>query len=140
MFIANEVPMNISQPQRGGMGLRWAIHAAPRGLGMIMVRGGCYNHGAPTELGRTRSALRSQPPLGQKPGRRTPVAQILVTLDGQSPSRHPRLPLISSGHDMVGSPILFNSYLASHRQPSPHQTICQSQFTSIHGLTRMALR
>ena len=68
MFIANEVPMNISQPQRGGMGLRWAIHAAPRGLGMIMVRGGCYNHGAPTELGRTSSALRSQPPMGQKSG------------------------------------------------------------------------
>jgi len=52
------------------------------GLGMTMVGGGCYNHGAPTELGQTRSALRSLPPMGQKPGRRTaPAAQILVALD-----------------------------------------------------------
>jgi len=52
MSIANDVHKNISQPHRGGMRLRWAIHAAPMGLGRIMGRDGCYKHGALTELGR----------------------------------------------------------------------------------------
>jgi len=52
MFIANEVHKNSSQPCRGGIRLRWAIHVAPMGLGRIMGTGGCYKHGAPTELGK----------------------------------------------------------------------------------------
>ena len=62
MSIANDVHKNISQPCRGGTRLRWAIHAAPMGLGTIMGLDGCYKHGAPTELGLARLPWSGQSP------------------------------------------------------------------------------
>ena len=62
MSIANDVHKNISQPCRGGTRLRWAIHAAPMGLGTIIGLDGCYKHGAPTELGLARLPWSGQSP------------------------------------------------------------------------------
>jgi len=67
MFIAIYVHKVCFQPCRGGTRLRWAIHAAPMGLGTIMGRDGCYTHGAPTELGLDRLPWSGQPPYPRPP-------------------------------------------------------------------------
>jgi hypothetical protein len=90
MFIANDVPKYISQPHRGGTGLPRAFHAAPMGLGMMMVRGGCYQHDAPTELARTRLAWSDQSSYPEQPNSPLDlIVQILAALDilVRAPSR-----------------------------------------------------
>ena len=60
MFIAIDVRKKFPSPVGVRTEFRWAIHAAPLGLGRIMASDGCYNHGTPTELGLARMARSGQ--------------------------------------------------------------------------------
>ena len=90
MFIANDVPKNISQPHRGGTRLRRTIHAAPLGLGTIIGLDGCYKHGAPTELGLDRLPWSGQSPRRPKSLDRMTRSAVSRMFQFGRPRRAPR--------------------------------------------------
>gem|GEM_PF-2285623 len=92
MSIANDVHKNISQACRGGTRLRWAIHAAPMGLGTIIGLDGCYKHGAPTELGLARLPWSGHSPYPRRPNQtldRMTRSAVSRTLQFERPWRAP---------------------------------------------------